>query len=991
MCAILNCGLVHVFIITWHQALVLKPDFVEAYNNIGVIFSSRGQLNAAAAAWREGAKASALSDNAHMQAVFENNQGFLLQKLASSSTSTQMQLEALRHFEAALLLHPSYTDAQTNRGLALFKLGRLHDSLEAYKRAGVNVNIFAVDAASSPSGQRDLPTHQSQISDLAAQPWAKVSPSTLLTFGSLLFAIGLPRDSARALAAVLVHPVADLELKVHAANNAAKVLVQLRELPHACVLCEWVLSQRDSVKHSASAVSASIGWNNVALAQATVTLYNIYRTTCYWHEWWGRLRGVRDLLVHNSTAHHSLDNSLKVQKHQSSVSTEQLLTPYESLFVGSLTGVERRVLAQHFCIGSEVPSSLKMCRHNAAWSRLASATTNQTGAERSAGLSSLGRPLLAGYISVDFRQHVMCYLSRSLFRAHRRRLSARVVSAPPTTGTGIANATSSIIALNSTQSIPFVLGHAFAANSETPSPATDPSHAVSGIAHTCRDDVKAAAVTFTEVHNVSAVAFGKIVANMTIASDEARHSDGIRHTQPLDVVVDLMGHTTGARRDLVSGTSLCPSTTLINYLGYPGTTGGMPRFSVAAHGGRIMKDGAKRDARHIVDFAMVDRWVAPPEHSLHFSEKLLVLPSTYQVNDHLDEGSRGSWKCTDTPDHSKSDFQKKSSARGDATKFKGAELSPLVACNLNRVDKLQPETLRAWANILRRVPKAVLWLLKPKRPVKQLATSTEALLPNCDTATRGGAENNLAAEFAAAGVSPRRLQFKPRGNRSEYMSYYCGCDVFLDSVQGYGAHTTATDALFMGVPVVTLQGMTSPAALCCACMFGGLIFEAAVERKPSDACIICDWLFCSCLGPHFASRVASSLCRAANVGALVAHSVAEYEDAAVTLLQSPALRNLAHSILMQGASPSTAAALFDTATKTSHIERAFSLVTELRQLQLQHTTIPTGKDGRSNRDWPANLSKAFHVVVGKTSYSVQSGQGTGRSTKAGRLEFNGLL
>src|SRR6185312_14008898 len=137
---------------------------------------------------------------------------------------------------------------------------------------------------------------------------------------------------------------------------------------------------------------------------------------------------------------------------------------------------------------------------------------------------------------------------------------------------------------------------------------------------------------------------------------------------------------------------------------------------------------------------------------------------------------------------------------------------------------------------------------------------------------------NLRKEAAARGVAPKRLVFATRTpTLEEHLARQRLADVFLDTFT-YNAHTTASDALWMGLPVVTM------------------------------------------LGEGFASRVAASLLGAAGLGELVTHSVEEYERLALRLAREP---QLLAAIKQRLAANRETCALFDTAVYTRHLESAY--------------------------------------------------------------------
>jgi predicted O-linked N-acetylglucosamine transferase (SPINDLY family) len=167
-----------------------------------------------------------------------------------------------------------------------------------------------------------------------------------------------------------------------------------------------------------------------------------------------------------------------------------------------------------------------------------------------------------------------------------------------------------------------------------------------------------------------------------------------------------------------------------------------------------------------------------------------------------------------------------------------------VFCSFNNNYKLTPEMFDVWMSILRRVPGSVLWLL----------------------ADNPWAEDNLRLEAQARGIDASRLVFAGRVSPENYLARYLIADLFLDSFP-FNAGTTANDALFMGLPVLT------------------------------------------CSGRSFASRMAGALLTAAGCPELICFDLQSYEDRAVLLASNP--REMAK--LKSGvAHARTNAKLFDT-------------------------------------------------------------------------------
>jgi predicted O-linked N-acetylglucosamine transferase (SPINDLY family) len=277
----------------------------------------------------------------------------------------------------------------------------------------------------------------------------------------------------------------------------------------------------------------------------------------------------------------------------------------------------------------------------------------------------------------------------------------------------------------------------------------------------------------------------------------------------IDVLVDLKGHTEGAAPAVLA---LRPAPIQVHYLGYPGTLGGS-----------------------LVDYLIGDAIVTPAAHAGDYSETLVRLPGSYQVND------RSRPIADDVP------------SRHDL----GFARSAIVLCCFNRGYKLNPEVFDAWMRILAEVPDAVLWLLA--RPGEEML------------------ERNLRREMVRRGLDARRLQFTGSRRNPAYLALYRVADLFLDTWP-YNAHTTASDALWAGCPVVTLCGET------------------------------------------FASRVAASLLTAVGLPELVTMDVDGYVRKAVTLARDATERERLRAFLDGHGRDST---LFDTAATTRALEEAY--------------------------------------------------------------------
>jgi predicted O-linked N-acetylglucosamine transferase (SPINDLY family) len=234
-----------------------------------------------------------------------------------------------------------------------------------------------------------------------------------------------------------------------------------------------------------------------------------------------------------------------------------------------------------------------------------------------------------------------------------------------------------------------------------------------------------------------------------------------------------------------------------------------------------------------VDYLIGDANITPPEYAAHYTEKLMRLPHSYQPNDrHRPLPDKPGRSACGLPEHG------------------------FVFCGFNQTFKILPEIFDIWMRLLREKPGSVLWLLQ---------------------ANSNLTEQNLRREAEARGVGADRLIFAPRLPLAEHLARQQQADLLLDTLP-YNAHTTASDALWMGVPVVT------------------------------------------CMGETFASRVAASLLHATGLPELVTTSLEDYASLALQLAQQPErLRSLKERL----AACRATAPLFDTVQFTRDLEACY--------------------------------------------------------------------
>lgn len=167
-------------------------------------------------------------------------------------------------------------------------------------------------------------------------------------------------------------------------------------------------------------------------------------------------------------------------------------------------------------------------------------------------------------------------------------------------------------------------------------------------------------------------------------------------------------------------------------------------------------------------YVIADGHVVPDGHEAFFTERVLRLPC-YQPND------RKRLVATEPPQ------------RGS----EGLPEQGFVFCCLNGTQKITPQVFGAWMRILTAVEDSVLWLL--------------------DSSPETNAR--LRQMAVAAGIAPERLCFAPKRPNPQHLARYALADLFLDTFP-YGAHTTASDAMWMGTPVLTLEGRGFAARVC---------------------------------------------------------------------------------------------------------------------------------------------------------------------------------
>ncbi|MES2741365.1 MAG: methyltransferase domain-containing protein [Pseudomonadota bacterium] len=275
-----------------------------------------------------------------------------------------------------------------------------------------------------------------------------------------------------------------------------------------------------------------------------------------------------------------------------------------------------------------------------------------------------------------------------------------------------------------------------------------------------------------------------------------------------------------------------------------------------------------------IDYVLADAFLLPPEVAAHFTEKPLYLHDTFQINDRQRAiGPRPSRASCALPDQA------------------------FVFCSFNNNFKFTPEVFAIWMRILGRVPGSVLWLVADNELVRE----------------------NLWRSAEQAGVARARLIFASRAVPAEYLARYQLADLFLDTFP-FNAGTTASDALWAGLPLLT------------------------------------------CVGATFASRMAGSLLRAVDLPELITFNFADYEERAVALAADP--ERIA-AMKRQLDSNRLSCALFDSPRFVRNLE------TVLRQVAkgpaparlAAHPTQPSPNSAHAVESGPAMLIEQISIVT----------------------------
>ena len=238
-----------------------------------------------------------------------------------------------------------------------------------------------------------------------------------------------------------------------------------------------------------------------------------------------------------------------------------------------------------------------------------------------------------------------------------------------------------------------------------------------------------------------------------------------------------------------------------------------------------------------IDYIVADGVLIGPQDEPHYSEKIIRLPHTYQAND-----------------------DKRFAAKTQSRSAYGLPEEATVFCSFNGAFKLTPEVFDCWLRLLQAVDRSVLWLLQPE----------------------GIAVRALVARAVSHGIDPARLVFAPMVEPPDHLARIAQADIALDCFP-YGSHTTASDTLWAGVPLVALAGDT------------------------------------------FASRVSASILTAAGLPELITSSLADYYNLALRLAGD---RDALAGLKGRVQALRTSGPLFNTEQFTRDLERALATAWE---------------------------------------------------------------
>ena len=293
----------------------------------------------------------------------------------------------------------------------------------------------------------------------------------------------------------------------------------------------------------------------------------------------------------------------------------------------------------------------------------------------------------------------------------------------------------------------------------------------------------------------------------------------------IDIACDVMGFTKGNKFQIFA--EKC-APIQVSYLAFPGTTGA-----------------------NFIDYVIADKTVISQELKKYYSEKIIFLPDTYQVNDSA----------------------KKISDKVFTREEMGLPNDSFVFCCFNKNYKILPRVFDIWMNLLKKVKGSVLWLLVENSKARE----------------------NLKKEATKRNIDENRIIFAKIMPLNDHLARHRCADLFIDTFP-YTAHTTCSDALWAGLPVVTR------------------------------------------IGKSFASRVSASLLNAIDLPELITHSEEEFENLALDFANN---KNKLNQVKVKLEKNKISNSLFNTKLYTKNIESSYKIIYDryLKDLPVEDVEI----------------------------------------------------
>ena len=857
-------------ILKYWEAIEMKSNFPEALNNLGVLYQKVGQIEKALELF---VRAVECADLSNLKADALNNLGHSIFILAGKD-QTGIK-EAQEVLKLALEEIPDHVDALYNYGKCLEELGNLQeakkyyeDVLELYpEHVGAHINLgnfyflnnFFDEALVIMKKAYELKTEREQDANSIRNNLAQIYMMKDDYREALRVTLSKAFQDDRNATIHSTRNLIDGRKYNNGINDKEQTVPPvLRDsldlLPTETLTTDIpsIAPHELTISHFASVLKGDLSTK----VNAMVCMRSL--------GYWGILEEIEDLILDDIldilTDHlHTEDNLKEILIGENKDENKQdvgglfkgytknkdfhlklssiiegknvkfgSLTPYESIFMSPLSEYLHSIIAQIYV---KKYTGLSRCNLD-AWEGAEGEKEKERFRKQNSEnwTQKSERELKVMYLSYDFRDHIMGHLTAGLITSHQQKINENIYL----TQTDYSNL----------RIRPKYFGgniRSYAASYGPP----DKSKV--------RQRIKNGVANFIDIFGVP---------------DIEAACQHIAYEHRPEILVDLMGLTRGSKIGIVA---LRPAPILISYLGYPSTT-----------------------PSPLVDYSMIDTAVVIPELTERsLSEKVIYLPRPYQSNDMtytlplaiilkkdlelLSKRNIQEGKEENTEDYSYTgeiynlyikeylhdlfDSEKRNNTLVDENLFEICEEGRLCFCNFNTIHKNNQETLQVWSNLLLQVPYGELFLLQPPAP-----QSDEVIFA-------------IRRELAARGIDVSRVHFLSRVSKNRHIFRMASlCHAFIDTLT-YGAHSTATDALWAGIPVFTIDGWggynslskvsSSTSSLPFSSISSSNIKEIQTKVK-SDS----DNEFG--VG-RFASRVASSLLKGVGIVDTIGYSVKDME------------------------------------------------------------------------------------------------------------------